>query len=589
MGDWDDSPQEGLLVQGRLGSDSWEDIKLISGWVHADDYVTGDTITLYDGTTASCAQDGGWIDFAIDIPDQYDDLRMVPVISGNSFRHDVSLWSASLTNLATPEPGNSAPSADAGSDRSVAAGAFVTLNGSGSVDYDGRIVSYSWTQIAGESVTLSNARTAEPSFTAPSKDTAQTLTFSLKVLDDNGAWDRDRISVIIYTQNTQPPPSRVFGVRVAEGVEELSVLWNLVAEANGYRVQWKTGSQEYNESDRQRTVTGGSTTVHTITGLTAGTVYTVRVAATKLHANDGQPSSEVAGVPSLPPSSLPPVDDSEVTGTPRVAVPDQVSGVLVTEGVEQLLVSWDAVAEANGYKVQWKTGSQEYNESDRQRTVTGGSTTVHTITGLTAGTVYTVRVAATKLHANDGQPSSEVTGTPRVAVPDQVSGVLVTEGVEQLLVSWDAVAEANGYRVQWKTGSQEYNEGDRQRTVTGGSTTVHTITGLTAGTVYTVRVAATKLHANDGQPSSEVAGVPSLPPSSLPPSSPPPSSLPPSSLPPVDNTVQGSESGGCAIASDKALDNMTKDVVLNLFLIISVLLSAVSWGKCSKGKQAKYL
>ena len=312
------------------------------------------------------------------------------------------------------------------------------------------------------------------------------------------------------------------------------------------------------------------------------------VTATRTNADDGTPSDEV-------------------TGTPKAAAPGKVAGVNVAEGVEQLTVSWNAVTGASGYKVQWKSGSQGYNEADRQRVVT--STTTHTITGLTAGTQHTVIVTATRTNADDGTPSDEVTGTPKAAAPGKVAGVSVTEGVGQLTVSWNAVTGASGYKVQWKSGSQEYNESDRQRTVTGGSTTVHTITGPTAGTVYTVRVAATKLHANDGQPSSEVAGVPSLPPSSLPPSSPPlsslppsspppsspppssppPSSPPPSSLPPVDDTVQGSESGGCAIASDKALDNMTKDVVLNLFLIISVLLSAVSWGKCSKGKQAKYL
>ena len=54
---------------------------------------------------------------------------------------------------------------------------------------------------------------------------------------------------------------------------------------------------------------------------------------------------------------------------------------------------------------------------------------------------------------------------------------------------WDT---ATGYTVQWMSGSQGYTTGDRQATVTSGSTTSHTIPSLTNGTEYTVRVIATR-------------------------------------------------------------------------------------------------
>ena len=47
----------------------------------------------------------------------------------------------------------------------------------------------------------------------------------------------------------------------------------------------------------------------------------------------------------------------------------QVAGVSVTEGVGQLTVSWNAVTGASGYKVQWKSGSEDYN--DKQQTAHG--------------------------------------------------------------------------------------------------------------------------------------------------------------------------------------------------------------------------
>ena len=81
--------------------------------------------------------------------------------------------------------------------RSVAAGASVTLDGSGSSDSDGTIVSYSWTQTGGDSVTLNNASSSSPSFTAPSTDTAQTLTFTLTVMDDDSASGTDTVDVLV--------------------------------------------------------------------------------------------------------------------------------------------------------------------------------------------------------------------------------------------------------------------------------------------------------------------------------------------------------------------------------------------------------
>ena len=51
---------------------------------------------------------------------------------------------------------------------------------------------------------------------------------------------------------------------------------------------------------------------------------------------------------------------------------------------------------------------------------------------------------------------------------------------------------ATGYTVQWTSGGQGYNTGDRQATVTSGSTTRYTIPSLTNGTEYTVRVIATR-------------------------------------------------------------------------------------------------
>ena len=276
-------------------------------------------------------------------------------------------------------------------------------------------------------------------------------------------------------------PGQVTGVSVTPGVGNLQVSWTAVSGATGYKVQWKSGAESYDTTNRQATATGTS---HTITSLTAGTQYTVRVIATLSNANDGDPSAEV-------------------TGTPKETAPGQVTGVSVTPGVGTLAVSWTAVTGATGYKVQWKSGAESYDATNRQAAV--GTVTSHTIPSLTAGTEYTVRVFATKTNADDGTASAEKTGTPKAAAPVQVTGVTATPAVEALQVTWTAVTGATGYKVQWKSGAQDYDSG-RQATV--GAVTSHRIPGLTAGTQYTVQVIATKTNADDGPASAEVTGTP---------------------------------------------------------------------------------
>ena len=53
-------------------------------------------------------------------------------------------------------------------------------------------------------------------------------------------------------------------------------------------------------------------------------------------------------------------------------------------------------------------------------------------------------------------------------------GVGVAPGNAQLVVTWTAVDTATGYTVQWTSGGEDYTTGDRQATVTSGSTTSYT-------------------------------------------------------------------------------------------------------------------
>ena len=283
-----------------------------------------------------------------------------------------------------------------------------------------------------------------------------------------------------------PLPAGVTGVEIAAGIDQLDVSWTAVPDADGYTVQWKSGDLDYDES-RQAIIAGGDTLSHTIADLTAGTEYTVRVFATRDNADDGPPSGEVTGIPKFP-------------------SPAQVTGVEIAAGIDQLDVSWTAVSDADGYTVQWKSGDLDYGES-HQAVIAGGDLLSHTIADLMADTEYTVRVFATRVNADNGPSSNEVTGMPKFPPPARVTGVAIAAGINELDVSWTAVPDADGYTVQWKLGDLDYGE-SRQAVIAGGDTLSHTIADLMADTEYTVRVFATRVNADNGPPSSEVTGTP---------------------------------------------------------------------------------
>ena len=89
-------PSEGLWVQQRAAQgDAWQDLTLMRGWAYADNYTTGQTIDDFGGRERTVAADGGWVDFAVPIPDGAGQVRLHPIYagadSGSTDTHDVAL------------------------------------------------------------------------------------------------------------------------------------------------------------------------------------------------------------------------------------------------------------------------------------------------------------------------------------------------------------------------------------------------------------------------------------------------------------------------------------------------------------------
>jgi len=79
--------------------------------------------------------------------------------------------------------------------------ATITLDGGGSSDSDGSIVSYSWNQILGSPIQLAQPDSQIIQFDTSVFSTAQFLVFELSVTDDDSAVSTDRVSVVVRPIN----------------------------------------------------------------------------------------------------------------------------------------------------------------------------------------------------------------------------------------------------------------------------------------------------------------------------------------------------------------------------------------------------
>ena len=81
---------------------------------------------------------------------------------------------------------NLPPTANAGDDQTVSAGAIVTLDASASTDTDGNIIDYYWRETSSYGISIANNNSAQANFTAPNYGN-DPITIELTVTDDHAA------------------------------------------------------------------------------------------------------------------------------------------------------------------------------------------------------------------------------------------------------------------------------------------------------------------------------------------------------------------------------------------------------------------
>ena len=94
-GRFGDGTGGGISVEGRTTGGAWTEIAFLHGWAYAATRAAGDTVTDNDGVVFDVAQDGGWRDATVSVPDTYDEIRLAPTYTatGQRARQDIALHS----------------------------------------------------------------------------------------------------------------------------------------------------------------------------------------------------------------------------------------------------------------------------------------------------------------------------------------------------------------------------------------------------------------------------------------------------------------------------------------------------------------
>lgn len=267
-------------------------------------------------------------------------------------------------------------------------------------------------------------------------------------------------------------PGAPTGLTPVRGDTEIAISWAAPPTTGGSAITSYTVDYSSDSGSTWTTFSSSvATTSTTVTGLTNGTSYVFRIAAANAIGVGNYSGTSIAVSPAALPSA-------PTLGT-------------LTPGANSIAVSWTAPSSTGGFAI--TDYIIEYSSN-------GGSTwsvfshsasnaTSRTITGLTNGTTYLVRVSAVT-SIGTGAASANSSSQLVAAAPGQPTAPTIVNGSTQATINWAAPA-ANGCAISGYKIEQSTNAGSTWTIVTSSASgTSYTATGLTNGTAYVFRLAA---------------------------------------------------------------------------------------------------
>jgi titin len=278
------------------------------------------------------------------------------------------------------------------------------------------------------------------------------------------------------------------GLSATPGDTTVALSFNVPADDGGSAITGYQVSTNNGATWSALTTSGSGPLTATVTGLTNGTGYTVKVRAV----NGGGPGPASSGV----------------AVTPRTT-PDAPTSLTATAANASASLTFNVPGFDGGSAITGYQVSTDNGVTWSALTTSGSGPLTATVTGLTNGTGYTVKVRAVNV-AGSGASSSGATVTP-ATVPSAPTGLTATSGNAQALLSFTAPASGGspitGYDVSTDNGVTW-----SALTTVGTAPVTATVTGLTNGTGYTIKVRARNVLGN-GAASTGVGVTPKSTPS----------------------------------------------------------------------------